>query len=259
MKKCLLSFFCLAALLSCKQSSSPKETAQTFIRSLASSDFTTASSLISRETKSVWEKAPKDAKKLSSADQSFQLNALSESINGEKAEVKNDVLLLQMVKEDDGWKVVLSESLLNTIMQHEELLSAVAAKWVALQTEYDARLKVAKAYVDYKKSSGTPSPNVLSLTEMVYNFRTDSIRTKEELLAYGKGQQQLSKAIDVAMEPSLAANTDLSLQYIVQMSTATDRIKAAEADYQAAARKAHSPIYVPLPVGTAKGIEVNQD
>lgn len=257
MKKLLLSFFCLAVLFSCKQSPSPKETAQTFIRSLASSDFTTASSLVSSETKSVWEKAPKDAKKLSSPDESFQLNALSETINGEKAEVKNDVLSLQMVKENDGWKVVLNESLLNAVQEHEELLSAAAAKWAALQKEYEARLKVAKAYVDYKKSSGNLSPKVIALAEMVYNFGADSIRTKEELLAYLQKQQQLNQAIDAAMEPSLAANTDLSLQYILQISTAADRIKTAEAEYQAVAQKAHSPVFIPIK--TTGEIKVKQN
>jgi hypothetical protein len=55
------------------------------------------------------------------------------------------------------------------------------------------------------------------------------------------------------MEPSLVANTDLSLQYILQISTAADRVKRAEAEYQAAAQKAHSPVYVPLPTGTING------
>jgi hypothetical protein len=54
-------------------------------------------------------------------------------------------------------------------------------------------------------------------------------------------QQQLNKIIDAALEPSLAANTDLSLQYILQMSIAADRIKAAEAAYQAC--RAKSPFH----------------
>jgi hypothetical protein len=259
MKKLLLSFFCFAVLFSCKQSPTPKETAQTFLKSLLSADFTTASSLVSSETKVVLDKAQKEPTQLSSTVDAFQLNTLSETINGEKAEVKNDVLSLSMVKEKEGWKVVLNEDLLKRLQQQEELNAAAKAKWAALQTEYEARLKVAKAYVDYKKSTGALSPKVLLLTEMVYNFRTDSIHTKEALLSYLQKQQQLSRAIDEAIEPSQAANTDLSLQYILQISTAADRIKRAEAEYQAAAQKAYSPVYVPLPIEMASGVNVKQN
>jgi hypothetical protein len=41
------------------------------------------------------------------------------------------------------------------------------------------------------------------------------------------------------------------------MSTAADRIKAAEATYQAAAQKAHSTLYVPLPFATKTEVKVN--
>lgn len=259
MKKFLLPFFCVSVLFSCKQSPSPKETAQTFIRSLSAADFTTASSLVSSATKGHLDKAKKESKSLHSPDDAFQLPSLSETINGNSAEVKNDVLSLSMVKEEDSWKVVLNEDLLNNLQQRKELLSAVKAKWIALRSEYDARLKVAKAYVDYKKSSGSPSPKVLALTEMVYNFGADSVRTKEALLAYLQKQQQLGQTIDAAMEPSLAANTDLSLQYILQMSTAADRIKEAEAEYQAIAQKAHSPVYVPLPGAMANNLKLKQN
>ena len=259
MKKLLLPFFCLAVLASCKQSTPPKETAQTFIKSLLSADMATASALVSRETKGVLDNAPKETKHSSLPEEAFQLHALAETIHGEKADVKNAILSLSMVKEDDGWKVVLNQSLLNAIQQQEERLLAAASKWKALQNEYEARLKIARAYVDYKKSTGTLSPNVHALTEMVYNFGTADMRTKEELLAYVQKQQQLAKTIEAAMEPSLAANSDLSLQYIIQISTAADRVKRAEAEYQAAAQIAHSPIYVPLPVGGMNGAGVNQN
>lgn len=251
MKKLLLSFFTLVLLYSCQPSPSPKESAKTFVRSVAAADFATASSLTSSETKTVLDKANTGTKLSALPDEAFQLNTLSETVNGEKAEVKNEVVALPMIKEEDGWKVVLNEDLLNSLQQREELLSLAKEKWFALRREYDARLKVAKAYVDYKKSTGTPSPKVLQLTELIYNFEPDSVRTKEALLAFLQKQQQLGRAIDEAMEPSLAANADLSLQYIIQLSSATDRIKAAEADYQAAAQKAHSPVYVPLPNVTA--------
>ena len=154
---------------------------------------------------------------------------------------------------------MLTENLLNDIQGREERLSTAKARWDALQKEYEARLKVAKAYVEYKKSAGILSSQVIALGEMVYNFPADTIRTKEELLAYVQKQQQLNQIIDTALEPSLAANTDLSLNYFLQISTASDRIKAAEADYQAVVLRAHSPVYVPLPFKTANGVKVNSN
>ena len=247
MKKLLLPLFCLAVMASCKQSSSPKETAQTFIRSLAKNDFTTAASLVSHETKPSFDKMKNESQPTGLPEDAFQLATLTETINGNKAEVKNDLLSLSMIKEEGSWKVVVPENLLDGLQQRQEELQAVKIKWTALRKAYDARLKVAKAYVDYKKNNGTPSANVLRLTEMVYNFSADSVRTKESLLAFVQNQQALSSAIEEAMEPSLASNTNLSMQYILQISAAADAIKEAEAAYQEAAQKAHSPVFVPLP------------
>jgi hypothetical protein len=224
---------------------------------MATADMTTATSLVSAGTKSVLDKAKKETRMLSSPDEAFQLSTFQETLNGNKAEVKNDVLSIPMVKEGDGWKVVLNEELLNNIQQRDELLSTVKTKWEALQTAYENRLKVAKAYVDYKKGIGPLSPQAQALEKMITSISTSKASTKEELLAYVQKQQQLNKIIDAALEPSLAANTDLSLQYILQMSTAADRIKAAEAAYQPAAQKARSTLYVPLPFQTKSDVKVN--
>ena len=78
----------------------------------------------------------------------------------------------------------------------------------------------------------------------------DSTWTGEKLQAYTQKQQQLNKLIEEAHEPS-ATNADLSLNYFVQISNSSDRIKAAETDYQPVAENAHSPVYVPLPFKTS--------
>jgi hypothetical protein len=72
-----------------------------------------------------------------------------------------------------------------------------------------------------------------------------------------KSSWRTYKSIDAALEPTLAANIDLSLQYILQLSTAADHVKSAEAAYQAAAQKARSPLYVPLPFATKSDVKVN--
>jgi hypothetical protein len=82
--------------------------------------------------------------------------------------------------------------------------------------------------------------------ETLAGIRNEGEWTGEKLQAYVRQQQQLGIVLDAALEPSQAAHTDLSLNYFLQISHATDRVKAAEAAYGAAAQKAKSPVYVPL-------------
>lgn len=251
MKKFLLFSFLLPFFFSCNKASTPKETAQEFIKALSSSDLTTASNLLSADTKDVLEKARKETVSTTKADECFQFASLTETVSDENAEVKNEVVSIPLVKEDEGWKVVLNESLLNDIQGREEMLATAKAKWETLLKEYEGRLQVLKQYVAYKKSMGALSPKVTLLKNAVESFSPQKAWTRETILAYVQKQQALNKTIDEAMEPSLAANTDLSLNYFVQISNAGDRVKAAEEEYQTMAGKAHSPVYAPLPVNAA--------
>jgi len=259
MKKLLLLSFLVPVFFSCNKASSPKETAEAFIKALSTSDLATAASLTSNSTKAVLDKAKKETKNLLQPEESFQFSSLSEIVNDNKAEVKNEVVAIPLVKEEDGWKVALNESLLSDIQGREEMLASAKAKWDALTKEYDARLQTLKEYINYKKDAGALSPKVSLLNNAVSNVAGEKEWTKEKLSAYAQKQRQLGKVIDEALEPSLAANTDLSLNYFVQISNAGDRIKAAESEYQAVAEKAHSPVYIPLPFNTTNTVKVNNN
>lgn len=257
MKKFLLFALLSPLLFSCNKTSSPKETAQAFLQALSASDLATASGLVSAGTKGVLDKAKKETPNTRKAEASFRFTTLTETVVENKAEVKNEVISIPMVKEADGWKVVLSESLLNDVQGREEALAVAKTRWDALLKEYEARLQVLKAYINYKKSMGALSPKVLLLNSAVSSFLPKKEWTREDVLTYVQKQQALTKTIDEALEPSTAANTDLSLNYFLQISNAGDRIKAAESDYQVVAEKAHSPVYAPLPVRASSVIQVS--
>lgn len=258
MKKFLLFAAISVVFISC-QSSSPKETAQKFIKAIYTADFTTASTLTSTDTKTVMDKAKQPTTPVQTPDEIFQLAALTETVNGERAEVKNEFVQLSLLKEKEGWKVVLNEKLLNDIQGREEQLSQVKAKWEALLKEYEARVKLAKEYINYKKSIASLSPQARALESELAGFTPQKEWTKETLLAYVQKQQQLSKAIDEALEPSMAANTDLTMNYFLQISNAGDRVEYAEGDYQTIAEKALSPVYVALPFKATNSLKVNEN
>lgn len=246
MKKQLLLFFLAAFFFSCNKNSSPKETARQFITALASADLTTAATLASSDTKAVLEKAQRDSKSQQKPEDSFQFASLTETVSDNRADVHNDIISLPLVKESDGWKVVLTEMLLNEIQRRDEMQTGVKAKWDALLKEYEARLQVGKDYINYRKSMGTLSPKASLLSEALNSISAPGEWTRETTANYVQKQQALSKVIDQALEPSKAANADLSLSYFLRISNAGDRIKAAETAYQATAENAHSPVYVPL-------------
>lgn len=258
MKKFLLLFSIATALVSCQEASSPKETAQAFLQALSEADMTTASDLVSSDSKAVLEKAPSSAKQTQSPEESFQFASLTETVSDKSATVQNEVISLPLVKEKEGWKVVLTEDLLTSIQNREEMLSDLQTKWSNLQKEYEARNTVAKNYITYRKSLGALSPKANTLAVMLDSAATPNEWNKTSLLAYLQKQEELSAAIDGALEPSQAANTDLTMNYFLQFSNANDRIKAAEADYQSLAQKVRSPLYVPLPE-KANSLQVKAD
>lgn len=259
MKKFLLLFGIATILFACKETSSPKETAQSFIKALYSADRTTASGYLSSDSKPVLDKAETLDQHTLSPEESFQFATLAETVAGETATVKNEAITIPLVKEEDGWKVVLTEDLLNEIRTREEALSSVQKSWDTLLKEYEARAVVARDYIKYRKSLGALSPKAATLSTLLDSSAAPKEWNKASLLAYVQNQERVSTAIDGALEPSQAANTDLTMNYFLQFSNAGDRIKAAEADYQVVAQKAHSPLYVPLPGKGANSLQVKAD
>lgn len=258
MKKFLLLFSIATALVSCQEASSPKETAQSFLRAMSEADMTTASGLVSSDSKAVLDKAAGATKQTQTPEESFQFATLTETVSDASATVKNEVVSIPLVKEKEGWKVVLTEDLLASIQNREEMLSALQAKWSNLQKEYEARNGVARDYITYRKSLGALSPKANTLAVMLDSTAAPKEWNKASLLTYLQQQEQISTAIDGALEPSQAANTDLTMNYFLQFSNAGDRIKAAEAEYQSLAQKVRSPLYVPLPE-KANSLQVKAD
>lgn len=256
MKKMVL-YYTVAVMAASCTSPSPKETAQQFIEALYTSDITTAASLSSSETKALTENIRPTNNSLS-PEEAFQLTTFSEIISGDKAEVKNNVITLAMVKEKGEWKIVANEKMLTGIREREKLLSDVKVKWEGLLKEYEGRITIAKEYIAYKENSGALSPQAKALKDLLQNISPEKEWTKEKLLAYLQKQQALKTAIDNALEPSLAAHADLTMNYFIQISNAGDRIKQAEAAYQPIAQNAASPVYVTLPFAAVNTVNVKK-
>lgn len=245
MKKLLLIAFLSAAVYSCKTSSSPKEVAKQFIEAVYAGDATTASGLATENTKASVSNLK--AGEATSSEESFSLTTLSETVNGNTAEVKNDLVKLSLQKEEDGWKVQASPDLVASINNRQADLAMLKTKWEALLKEYEARLEIAKEYVQYKKGQGNLSPQMQSLNEMINTLSAKTTWDREKISLYAQRQKSLADLIDKSIEPSYTAGTDLGMNYILQLSNANDRIKAAQADYTSMAQKTPSNTYPALP------------
>jgi hypothetical protein len=245
MKKLLLLSFLIAALFSCKNSVPPKDVAKEFIEAAYAGDAAKASSLATEKTKaSITSLAPKTPGM--SADESFSLTTLTEAINGNTAEVKNDLIRVSLEKEGEGWLVAATPDLVTSISNRQADLLALKSGWEGLHKEYESRLELAKNYVTYKKGQGALSPQMEALEEMTNTLSVKTVWDKEKILLYVQRQNQLADMIDKALEPSYTAGSDMSMNYILQLSQANDRIKTAQAEYQALAEKTPSAAYPAL-------------
>ena len=246
MKKTLLLAFLFSAIYSCKTSTAPKEVATQFIQAVYSGDAATASSLATEKSKANVGLA-KDKAPGATAEESFSMATLTESINGNTAEVKNDVIKISLLKEDAGWLVDASPYVVESINNRQMDLAALKTKWETLLKEYEARLEVAKEYVQYKKGQGALSPQVQSLNEMINTLSEKTTWDKEKISQYTQRQKQLADMIDKSIEPSYTAGSDMGMNYILQLSNANDRIKSAQAEYNTLAQKTPSATYPALP------------
>ena len=224
----------------------PKEVAKEFIQAVYTGDAAKASSLVTEKTKA----AVSDTKPLTpamNAEESFSLTTLTETINGNSAEVKNNLVKLSMEKEGNGWKVAATPELIAAIINRQNDLNELKNGWEALQKEYDGSLQLAKDYLQYKKGRGTLSPQMQSLEQMVNTLSVKTTWDKEKILLYVQRQNQLADMIDKSLEPSFTASADISMNYILQLSAVKDRIKIAQEEYQTLAEKIPSATYPKLP------------
>ena len=237
MKKFLLLCIVSSFLLSCNKSSPPKEVAKNFIEVVYAADYTTAAGMATAETKGLVNQQKSEVKPSSTSEESFALSNLTETITNNTAEVKNENIFLSLKKENDGWKVVADEATIAAIKNRENNLLARKAAWEKLLKEYEARLQVAKSYVQYKKDAGTLSPQLQKLDDVINSLTVKTEWNKETIALYRQKQNQLADLIDKSLEPSYAANSDLSMNYIIQLSHVKDRIKDGEGEYEMTAKK----------------------
>lgn len=245
MKKPLLLLLAVAVMFSCKNDVPPKDIAKQFLEAAHSSDATTASSLATNKTKDAVSQLQLQTPGVS-AEETYALAGLTETQNGNVAEVKNEVIRLSLEKEADGWKVAATPELVTAIKERPTSLQALKENWEALVKEYDARLRLAKEYVAYKKVQGALSAQMQTLEQMVATLSTKTTWNRENIQLYVQRQGQLTDLIDKSIEPSYTANADISMNYILQLHNADERVAAAVKLYQAAAQKTASITYPAL-------------
>lgn len=136
--------------------------------------------------------------------------------------------------------------LVASISNRQNNLTALKNKWDVLHKEFEGRLQLAKEYVNYKKGQGALSPQIQTLEDMINTLSVKTLWDKEKILLYVQRQQQLADMIDKSVEPSYTANADISMNYILQLSHANDRIKTAQREYQELAEKTPSVTYPAL-------------
>ena len=232
----------ISILASCNSSKPPREVAQEFIQAVYSSDEAAATNLATEKTR-IYINEKNDLPASTPAAASFSFATLTENVSGNTAEVKNDLVKLALEKGEDGWKVAASPDLVTTIRNREADLAALKGKWDALLKEYDGRLQVAKDYLAYKKGQGALSPPLQTLEDMVNGLNGNTAWNKDNIQQYVQKQEQLEQQLDKALEPSFTAGSDLSMNYILQASNATDRIKYAREEYSILAARTPSSTY----------------
>ncbi|HUC80522.1 MAG TPA: hypothetical protein VMR70_06375, partial [Flavisolibacter sp.] len=188
MKKLLLFFVPIAFLFSCKNDLPPKDVAKQFIEAVHSGDAATASALATEGTASAIGSLPTQTPEMS-AEESFSLTTLTETLTGNTAEVKNELVKLPLEKDSEGWKVAATRDLVASISNRQQNLAALKNSWEALLKEYESRLQIAKDYVQSKKAQGALSPQTQSLEQMVNTLSAKTTWDKEKIQLYVQRQQ----------------------------------------------------------------------
>jgi hypothetical protein len=82
----------------------------------------------------------------------------------------------------------------------------------------------------------------------VYDATSEQYYTQQQLFNYVAKQDAVAALTEKAIVPSFSANTDMATSYIIQLNTAENTISQAKNEYNDAALKVKSPLYVRLPV-----------
>lgn len=248
MKNFILLTTIAISLLSCTSSPAPVDITKDFITSVYNGKMEFATHYVTPETKDILKLNATPLPPATPVEEGFEFETLKEEISGETAVVRNSQATVPLKKIDGEWRVIASPQLVSSIIKRETDLNMLKASWDKLVMEYEGRVKIARNYINHQKGQGQLSAAAQQLGVALENSQPGVNWTNEKQLAYLKQQDQLQKLIDQALEPSHTAHADLSINYLIQMSNASDRIKTAFQNYQATSQKVSSTVYKPLPV-----------
>lgn len=242
-------------LYACSKPADPKEVSVEFIEHLNARHFDAAAALATDGSKAAVEalktEVPSAAPAAPGSEPAqvvFATDALQPYINGNTAIVKNNLVSLNLEKVEGEWKVVASKEVVDDIVHRTERAAGVKGTWETLKNEYVSRSVLLREYINYVKSSAKVTPEVTALEEALKKLPTIGANpTKDDILGYVKSQQAISTLADKAMQPTLNASADLTMNYIISMQSQDSKIADAKTAYNTAAASAHSPVYVVVP------------
>lgn len=253
--KTIMLALCTTVLFACHKATDPKEVSVEFIEHLNARHFDAAAALATDASKATVEALKNEVPAAAPAvggsqdlQSVFATEALQPYISGNSAIVKNNLITLNLEKVKGEWQVVASKELVDDIVNRADRVAAVQTSWETLKNEYLNRSVLLRDYITYVKSSGKDMPEVAALEEALKKMPTISAEpTKDELLAFVKNQQAIDGLADKALQPTLTASTDLTMNYIINVQSQASKIGEAKATYNKAAAAAHSPVYVVVP------------
>jgi hypothetical protein len=242
-------------LYACNKPADPKEVSVQFIEHLNARHFDAAAALATDGSKAAVEALKTEVQPAAPAATGsqpaqavFATDALQPYVNGNTAIVKNHLVSLNLEKAGKEWKVVATKEMVADIVYRAERTAGLKGMWDVLKNEYVSRSVLLREYINYAKSSGKVSPEVAALEAALKKLPTIGAEpTKDDVLAYVKSQQGLSTLADKAMQPTLTASSDLTMNYIISLQSQDSKIAEAKTAYNTAAAAAHSPVYVVVP------------
>ncbi|MDB5252197.1 MAG: hypothetical protein JWP27_1366 [Flaviaesturariibacter sp.] len=245
-------------LVACNTAKSPKEVSSAFVKDLYTLKFDDAAAMTTDATRATLQKGRTEleGRGLSDEERSkrmedqvatvFSTSNLAEHVAGESCVVQNEILTIPLRKEHGQWKVAATPDLVKDILYRQLYLENVRVAWSRLQDEYAKRAAIVQDYVAYRTSYGTATPGITAMSSLVQALAKANPATAAERAAFIAGQKKLAAQLDKNVQPSFTASSDLSLNYIIQLGSARDRIAEARTAYNDAARKARVKEFLPV-------------
>jgi len=258
MKFLMFFAFCSLLISSCKQETAPKDVAADFVRKLYLLDFEGAAALSGAEAKDLIQKARQDLEQrtrideeqglrnAAPADSLFELAQFTESEQGSERIVQNSVLRVALRPEGDGWKVVPTAELVDAVVNQRFYLEEVKTAWTRLQSEYEKRMNITREYISMKKNTGDQSAALADLDNALKACQAGKTGTATERADYVSKQTLLENLLEKSVQPALNASTDMSMNYILQLSDSRTRIRQEREAYNTVAGKARVRDWLPL-------------